>query len=125
MRKAKDYLDYTAFSRSGLINQLVEFDGFSTADATFAVDHITVDWNEQAAKAAKDYLDVSGFSRSGLIDQLEYFRIHPNAGVVWSSRRRALVRPSPSAGCGSRIPIPRCRRGIGGRPSRRHRCRTF
>ncbi|WP_019972497.1 Ltp family lipoprotein [Mycobacterium sp. 141] len=71
VRTAKDYLDYTAFSREGLIKQL-EFDDFSTADATFAVDHIAVDWNEQAAKAAKDYLDYSGFSRGGLIDQLEF-----------------------------------------------------
>lgn len=71
VRAAKDYLDYTAFSRQGLIDQL-EYSDFSTEDATFAVDHITVDWNEQAAKAAKDYLDYSAFSRGGLIDQLEY-----------------------------------------------------
>ena len=71
VRTAEDYLDYTAFSRQKLIEQL-EYDDFSTADATFAVDHITVDWNEQAAKAAKDYLDYTGFSRGGLIEQLEY-----------------------------------------------------
>jgi hypothetical protein len=70
VRKAEDYLDYTAFSRSGLINQLVSIEGFSTADATFAVDSLTVDWNEQAAKKAKDYLDYTAFSRSGLINQL-------------------------------------------------------
>jgi len=69
--KAEDYLDYTSFSRSGLIKQL-EFDDFTTADATFAVDHITVDWNEQAAKKAKDYLDYTSFSRGGLIKQLEF-----------------------------------------------------
>jgi hypothetical protein len=73
VRKAEDYLDYTAFSRSGLINQLVEFEGFSTEEATFAVDHLTVDWNEQAAKKAKDYLDYTAFSRSGLINQLVEF----------------------------------------------------
>lgn len=71
VRTAKDYLGYTAFSRTGLIRQL-EYEGFSTDEATFAVDHITVDWNEQAAKSARDYLDYSGFSRSGLINQLEY-----------------------------------------------------
>ncbi len=71
VRTAKDYLDLSAFSRDGLIKQL-EFDDFSTADATFAVDHIAVDWNVQAAKAAKDYLDLSGFSRGGLINQLEF-----------------------------------------------------
>jgi hypothetical protein len=68
---ATSYLEYSAFSRSGLIGQL-EFEGFSTADATFAVDHITVDWNEQAAKSAKSYLEFSNFSRSGLIDQLVF-----------------------------------------------------
>jgi hypothetical protein len=71
VRKAKDYLDYTAFSRQGLIKQL-EYDNFSTEDAVFAVDSITVDWNEQAAKKAKDYLDYTAFSHSGLINQLEY-----------------------------------------------------
>ena len=76
VRAAKDYLDYTAFSRQGLIEQL-EYSEFSTADATFAVDSITVDWNEQAAKAAKDYLDYSAFSRGGLIGQLEYSGFTP------------------------------------------------
>ncbi|WP_425310552.1 Ltp family lipoprotein [Ammonicoccus fulvus] len=71
VRKANDYLDYSAFSRKGLIDQL-EYEGFSTADATFAVDNIKVDWNEQAAKKAQDYLDYSAFSRQSLIDQLEY-----------------------------------------------------
>jgi hypothetical protein len=68
---AEDYLDFSAFSASGLIDQL-EFEGFSTADAQFAVSHITVNWNEQAAKHAKDYLDLMPFSRQGLIDQLVY-----------------------------------------------------
>lgn len=68
---AEDYLDYTAFSRSGLIEQL-EYEGFSTDDATWAVDNVTVDWNEQAAASAQAYLDYSSFSRSGLIEQLEY-----------------------------------------------------
>lgn len=68
---ARSYLEFTAFSRSGLIGQL-EYEGYSTEDATFAVDNITVDWNEQAAKMAQQYLDYSSFSRSGLIDQLVY-----------------------------------------------------
>jgi hypothetical protein len=68
---AKDYLAYKAFSRTGLIDQL-KYEGYSKKDATFAVDHITVNWNKQAVKAAKDYLDYSHFSRSGLIEQLEF-----------------------------------------------------
>lgn len=71
VEKAQSYIDYDAFSRKGLIDQL-KFEGFSTADATYGVDAITVDWNEQAAKKAKDYLDYDSFSRSGLIDQLEF-----------------------------------------------------
>ena len=68
---ANDYLDFTAFSEPGLIDQL-KFEGFSTADARFAVNHIRVNWNEQAARSAKDYLDYGSFSRQGLIDQLEF-----------------------------------------------------
>jgi hypothetical protein len=68
---ADSYLDVSAFSREGLIEQL-EFEGFSNADATYAVDSLGVDWNEQAAKSAQQYLDVSSFSRSGLIDQLKF-----------------------------------------------------
>ena len=69
--KAADYLDYSAFSRTGLIKQL-EFEKYSTGDATWAVDRVTVDWNEQAAKKAKSYLEYRSFSRAGLIDQLVY-----------------------------------------------------
>jgi hypothetical protein len=70
---ARDYLSFQAFSRKGLIRQLSSNagSGFSTNDATFAVDSLTVNWNEQAAKSAKDYLSFQHFSRSGLIEQLE------------------------------------------------------
>jgi colicin import membrane protein len=70
-RSAESYLETASFSRKGLIGQL-EYEGFSNADATYAVDAIKPDWNEQAAKSAKSYLETSGFSRSGLIDQLMY-----------------------------------------------------
>ena len=68
---AEDYLDYTAFSRTGLISQL-EFEGFSAEDAAFAVDRVAPDWNAQAALTAQNYLDYSTFSRQGLIDQLVF-----------------------------------------------------
>ena len=68
---AANYLDFAAFSRSGLIEQL-NFEGYSEADATYGVDILGVDWNEQAALKAAEYLDSSAFSRSGLIDQLVY-----------------------------------------------------
>ena len=71
LRTARDYLDYTAFSRQGLIEQL-EYEGYSIEDATWAVDNVTVDWNQQAALMARQYLDYTAFSRQGLIDQLLY-----------------------------------------------------
>jgi hypothetical protein len=69
---AQDYLDYSAFSRQGLIDQLSSEYGesFPVKDAEYAVDSLDADWNEQAAKAAQDYLDYDSFSRQGLIDQL-------------------------------------------------------
>jgi hypothetical protein len=70
-KSAKNYLDYTAFSRSGLIKQL-EYEGYSTEEATYGVDALNTDWNDQAVKSAKNYLDYTAFSRSGLIEQLEY-----------------------------------------------------
>jgi hypothetical protein len=71
VRKAEDYLDYTAFSRSGLIDQLV-YEGFSKKDSTFAVDYLNVNWKQQAALKAQEYLDYTAFSHKGLVDQLEY-----------------------------------------------------
>lgn len=71
LRMAKQYLDYTAFSHSGLIEQL-EYEGFSNTDATYGADNCGADWNAQAAKKAQEYLDYTAFSRQGLIEQLEY-----------------------------------------------------
>lgn len=71
LRSAKNYLDFTAFSYTGLIEQL-EYEGYPTEDATYAVDNCGADWNEQAAKSAQKYLDLMAFSRSELIEQLVY-----------------------------------------------------
>ncbi len=68
-KSAESYLDYQAFSRTGLIKQL-EFEGYSTEDSTYGVDSLNADWNDQSAKSAKSYLEYSSFSRSGLITQL-------------------------------------------------------
>lgn len=72
VRSAESYLDFSSFSRQGLIDQLSsEFgDQFAVEDATVAVDSLNADWNEQAAESALSYLDLSGFSCQGLIDQL-------------------------------------------------------
>lgn len=78
--KAKDYLRYIHFSKKGLIEQL-RYEGFSRKDATYAVNHIKVNWNKQAAGTAKDYLKYMHFSRSGLIEQLEYERFTRSQAV--------------------------------------------
>lgn len=72
VRSAKQYLSFAGFSRNGLIEQLSSSagDGYDKADATAAVDSLSVDWNENAVKSAKQYLSISGFSCDGLIQQL-------------------------------------------------------
>ncbi|HEX7633525.1 MAG TPA: Ltp family lipoprotein [Candidatus Saccharimonadales bacterium] len=77
LAKAKSYLNYTAFSHDGLVDQL-EYEQFSAADATYGADNSGADWNAQAAKKAKDYMSYSSFSRGGLIDQLEYEKFTPD-----------------------------------------------
>ena len=69
--KAESYLRSSAFSYTGLIDQL-EYNGFSESEATYGADHCGADWKEQALKKAKSYLNSSAFSYSGLQDQLEY-----------------------------------------------------
>ncbi len=65
------YLDVSAFSREGLIEQL-EYEGFSRSEAQRAVDSCNIDWNEQAVQKAEEYLAYSSFSGSELLDQLLY-----------------------------------------------------
>ena len=62
----------SGFSKQGLIDQLSSDygNGYSVADATAAVESMTVDFNEQAARSAQEYLAMSGFSCQGLIEQL-------------------------------------------------------
>lgn len=71
LKSAKSYLNYSAFSYEGLIHQL-EYEKYSTEDATWAADNCGANWYEQAEKQAKSYLDYSAFSHDGLIHQLEY-----------------------------------------------------
>lgn len=71
LRTAKNYLNTMPFSYTGLIEQL-EFEKYSTEDATYAADKCGADWNLQAEKMAAQYLDLMGYSRDGLIDQLVF-----------------------------------------------------
>jgi colicin import membrane protein len=71
LSSALSYLDYSAFSYSGLVKQL-EFEGFTNEQAVYGVDNCGADWNEQAALSAEQYLEYQSFSRDGLIDQLMF-----------------------------------------------------
>ena len=71
MKEAESYLDVMAFSYSGLKEQL-EYEGYTSDQATYGADNCGADWNEQAVKCAKSYLDSMSFSRDELISQLEY-----------------------------------------------------
>lgn len=72
VRSANNYLSLMGFSRAGLITQLSSSfgDQYSVADATAAVDSMSIDWDAQAVKSAQKYLDLMGFSCAGLIRQL-------------------------------------------------------
>ena len=71
LKAAKNYLSFSAFSHDGLIQQL-EFEKYTTEQATYGADNCGADWFEQAAKSAKNYLSFSSFSKDGLIQQLEF-----------------------------------------------------
>lgn len=71
LKSAQEYLSFSSFSHSGLIQQL-EFEGYSHAEATYGADRCGANWFEQAEKCAADYLSVSAFSESGLRDQLKF-----------------------------------------------------
>ena len=71
IRQAEEYLSFTAFSKQGLIDQLV-FEGFTREQATYGVERVDADWSQQAVLKARSYLDMTAFSRSGLIDQLVF-----------------------------------------------------
>ena len=70
-KKALEYLDFMAFSRQGLIEQL-EYEGFTHSQSVYGVDHTGANWYTQAVRCAKSYLSWGSFSRSELIEQLEY-----------------------------------------------------
>ena len=73
LASAKQYLRVMAFSYSGLMEQLEQFDEYSHVEAEYAVKNCGADWNEQAAKKVTEYLKVMPMSRKGLIEQLMQF----------------------------------------------------
>lgn len=71
IKKAKSYLDYSGFSRDGLVDQL-EYEQFSHEDAVYGADNAGGNWMEEAAQKAQSYMEYSAFSRGSLIEQLKY-----------------------------------------------------
>lgn len=71
VRKAREYLQFEAFSFKGLVGQL-KYEGFSSSDATYGASHSGANWFKEAAAKAKEYLKMEAFSRSGLIGQLRF-----------------------------------------------------
>jgi hypothetical protein len=71
LQAAESYLEYTAFSKTGLEKQL-KFEGYSSSAARYGATHVDANWYHQAAKAAKSYLEYTSFSKSGLQQQLEF-----------------------------------------------------
>lgn len=71
LQVAKGYLNVMAFSRKGLIEQLI-YEGISEDDANYAADNCHVDWNEQALTTAKQYQSIFDFSAYDMLHQLEH-----------------------------------------------------
>lgn len=71
LRSANHYLQTMPFSYSGLVKQL-EYEGYTTDEATYGADNCGANWNDQALRSAKHYLDTTAFSYAGLVHQLEY-----------------------------------------------------
>lgn len=71
LRQAEHYLSFTAFSEKGLREQL-EYHGYPADAVQYALDNITVDWNEQAVKKAREYDKHSPMSDNDMLEQLLY-----------------------------------------------------
>jgi Host cell surface-exposed lipoprotein len=72
LESAESYLAMSGFSKQGLYEQLSSSygEGFTQAQAQYAVDHVGADWNREAVQSARSYLEFSPMSRAALIDQL-------------------------------------------------------
>jgi hypothetical protein len=72
VESAQTYIDMGAFSKQGLYEQLSSDygEGFTEAEAQYAVDHVRVNWKKEAVQSARGYLENSAMSRDGLLEQL-------------------------------------------------------
>jgi hypothetical protein len=72
LASAEKYLALSGFSKQGLYEQLWSSagEGFSQAEARYAVEHVHIDWKQEAVEPARSYLQMSPMSRNELIEQL-------------------------------------------------------
>jgi host cell surface-exposed lipoprotein len=71
LRSAQNSVDREGSSPLGLIQHLRYDEGFSKADAKFAVDHVRANWEEQAVDSAQERVDATdGYSPTSLIQHL-------------------------------------------------------
>lgn len=71
VQNAKIYFEVGACSKKKLI-ELLEFEGYSRAEAIFAASNCSADWKEQAIRAVKEYLNIQPFSYQEMLEQLEF-----------------------------------------------------
>ena len=71
--RAKQYLalEYSAFSRQSLIDQL-EFEGYNAEEAEYAADAVNADWTEQCLKRAELYRQYARVSDSDMKAYLKH-----------------------------------------------------
>lgn len=72
LQSAESYLAMSGFSKKNLYEQLSSSagEGFTQAEAQYAVDHVDADWNKEAVESARSYLQISPMSKAQLIEQL-------------------------------------------------------
>lgn len=73
LKKAESYAKVMHMSKQGIYDQLVsEYgEGFSAADAKWAIDHLEgIDWKANALAKAKSYYEQMNMSKNNVYDQL-------------------------------------------------------
>lgn len=77
LTKAEQYINYTAFSKEGLRDQL-RYEGFTEGQIDYALSTLAVNYNDQAAKKALQYQNSNlNLSKQGIYDQLRYEKFTP------------------------------------------------
>jgi hypothetical protein len=72
LQSAESYLELSGMSKQGLYQQLSSSagEGFTPAEAQYAVDHVDADWKQEAVQSARSYLELQPMSKNELIQQL-------------------------------------------------------